>query len=174
VAAALTNQCEIVVVGSQAIHASVPRPPKVCLLSEEADLYPPAHPELADLIDGTIGEGSPFHERHGYYAQGVGPDTAVLPAKWKERSIKVQGELTEGKVAIFPSLPDLMLSKYVANRPKDLDFNAAILDAGLVRPSDLLERLPELKCDARVIAGIERRLKAAEQALGSGRKVADL
>lgn len=31
------------------------------------------------MIDGSIGELSPFHETFGYYAQGVDETTAVLP-----------------------------------------------------------------------------------------------
>jgi len=33
-------------------------------------------------IDGAIGEGSEFHATKGFYAQGVGPGTAVLPDGW--------------------------------------------------------------------------------------------
>ena len=32
---------------------------------------------------GDIGEGSLFHEQNGYYAQGVGPETTVLPDGWQ-------------------------------------------------------------------------------------------
>ena len=45
----------------------------------------------ADLIDGSIGEASMFHETFGYYAQGVVERTAVLPDGWRE--------LAEGEVA---------------------------------------------------------------------------
>lgn len=33
----------------------------------------------ADAVDWVIGELSPFHERHGVYAQGVGPATRCSP-----------------------------------------------------------------------------------------------
>ena len=33
-------------------------------------------PDMADLIDGCIGELSPFHQAFGYYAHGVGKETA--------------------------------------------------------------------------------------------------
>jgi hypothetical protein len=70
-AAEITNQYEFVVIGSQSILGSVDYPPPECLVSMEADIYPLQAPELADLIDGSIGELSLFHERFGYYAQGV-------------------------------------------------------------------------------------------------------
>ena len=61
-AAAVTNQYEIVTVGSQSILGAVPTPPLSLAESMEADVYPYQRPDLADLIDGSIGEGSPFHD----------------------------------------------------------------------------------------------------------------
>ena len=55
----------------------MPNPESVFTMSAEADIYPLQSPELAEKIDGAIGEGSRFHETHGYYAQGVGPDTSI-------------------------------------------------------------------------------------------------
>jgi len=45
-------------------------------MSAEADIYPLQAPELAEKIEGAIGEGSQFHQTFSYYAQGVGPHTA--------------------------------------------------------------------------------------------------
>src|SRR5436189_250354 len=70
---------EIVVIGSQAVLGQFPEAPPALRRSMEADLYPKGAPELADKVDGAIGEGSRFHEQYGYYAQGVAPDTAMLP-----------------------------------------------------------------------------------------------
>jgi hypothetical protein len=81
---------EIVIVGSQSILGAFPDAPPALLVSVEADVYPKNRPERADLIDGSIGEGSPFHETFGYYAQGVGETTATLPAGWKERLIPIR------------------------------------------------------------------------------------
>lgn len=75
----VTDQYEFVIIGSQSMLGPVPRPEKVFTVSMEADIYPLESPDLADVIDGAIGEGSTFHETHGYYAQGVGPETAILP-----------------------------------------------------------------------------------------------
>jgi hypothetical protein len=78
----ITDQYEFVIVGSQCILGPIPHPEAVFTMSAEADIYPLQAPELAEKIDGAIGEGSPFHQTHGYYAQGVGPDTAILPNDW--------------------------------------------------------------------------------------------
>lgn len=78
-AAAITDQNEIMVIGSQSILGSVPDAPAELLQSMEADLYPLRRSDLADLIDGAIGELSPFEKGFGYYAQRVGSETAFIP-----------------------------------------------------------------------------------------------
>jgi hypothetical protein len=55
-----------------------------------------SRPEPADLIDGSIGEGSMFHEAFGYYAKGVAPTTAVLADGWEQRAVPVKGPGTRG------------------------------------------------------------------------------
>jgi hypothetical protein len=87
-AADVTKQDEFVVIGSQAILGTFDRPPEALLYSLEADLYPLKAPEDADFIDGALGDGSPFHEAHGYYAHGVGPETAKAPKGWQDRLVK--------------------------------------------------------------------------------------
>ena len=89
-AAAITGEAELVAVGSQAAPVRHARLPAAMLRLLELDIYPPRAPERADLIDGSIGEGSPFHGTFGYYAQGVGPETAKLPAGWHERAFRLQ------------------------------------------------------------------------------------
>ena len=78
--AAIADENSMVVVGSQAILLLLDEPPESLLVSREVDLYPALHPERADLIDGAIGMHSSFHETFGYFADGVGPETAVMPA----------------------------------------------------------------------------------------------
>ena len=63
---------EIIIIGSQSILGQFPDAPMPLLMSMEADIYPKKKPEMADAVDGAIGEGSSFHELHGYYAKGVG------------------------------------------------------------------------------------------------------
>jgi hypothetical protein len=65
-AAAITGAEEIVVIGSQAILGAVPNAPASMLRSSEADLFTLRDPKDADLVDGSIGEGPPFHETFGY------------------------------------------------------------------------------------------------------------
>ena len=107
----------------------------------EADIYPKNKPALAELVDGSIGEGSFFHEEFGYYAQGVGPETAVLPQGWQDRLIRVESENTAGIAGLCLEVHDLAISKYVAGRPKDRDFTRGLARQRMVERETLLKRL---------------------------------
>ena len=107
-------------------------------------MYPANAPELADLIDGSIGEGSPFHERFGYYAQGVGPETAVLPKGWQNRLVRVQNQNTDLKVGLCLEPHDLAAAKLYAGREKDWHFVQEMLMHRLIEPGLLSERIGRL------------------------------
>lgn len=131
-AGSIADTRRLVIIDSQAILGSFPDAPPELTVSAEADTYPLDDPEKADLIDGSIGEKSPFHETFGYYAHGVGPGTAVLPANWQERLVPVQNENTRGVTGLCLSPVDLAVSKLAAGREKDLSFVAAMLRRRLV------------------------------------------
>ncbi|MFO1269124.1 MAG: DUF6036 family nucleotidyltransferase [Rubrivivax sp.] len=158
-AAEITNEYEFVVIGSQSIVGALDAPPPECLASMEADLYPMRAPELADLIDGAIGELSPFHEHFGYYAQGVSPTTAVLPLGWQGRLVRLQSQGTNGRIAYGLDPLDLFVSKACASREKDVEFDRALLRAGVVNIDDavrLAETLPDEGLAKRVVHWIRR------------------
>jgi hypothetical protein len=154
-AATISGDTEIVVVGSQAILGAFPEAPPELLVSADVDVYPRNHPERADLIEGSIGELSPFHETYGYYAQGVGEGTAVLPAGWGSRLVAVATPAGTG-LCLEPH--DLVVAKYVAGREKDRDYVRAALRHRLVARDTLLERLAGTPIDeaqrARIAAQI--------------------
>ena len=152
-ASAITNQYEVVVVGSQSILGSVESPPPECLASMEADIFVLGHERLSDLIDGAIGEGSQFHDSFGYYAQGVDENTSVLPAGWQGRLVRLQSPNTDGKIGYCLEITDLFLAKCAANREKDREFNVALLQHQLVDAATALERVPSMPLDG---AGQER------------------
>lgn len=135
---------EVLVVGSQALHASVVGElPEEALRSVEVDVAALGDPDgrLADLIDGSIGEASMFHATFGYYAQGVVETTAVLPDGWRERLVSFETPATKGVVALCLEPHDLWLSKMAAGRPKDLEFGEALLRNQIVDPAELRRRL---------------------------------
>ena len=133
-------------------------------LIADGNAWPVGHilkqPELADLIDGAIGELSPFHERFGYYAQGVGPETAVLPAGWQERLVKLQNENTDLKIGWCLEPHDLAAAKLVAGREKDGPFVQTMLRHGLIQLNTLLDRVQALPVDADAKARLTRHAQA--------------
>lgn len=113
----------------------------------EADLFPLRYPERSGVIEGTIGELSPFHETFGYYAQGVGEETARLPMGWKERLVVVQNENTRGVKGLCLEVHDLLVSKTIAGRDKDIDFLRAAAEHQLADRKVLLQRLTTVEVD---------------------------
>ncbi len=140
-ASTITDDDELIIVGSQAVLAQYPDAPGDMLLSDEADVYPRNKPERWELIDGSIGELSSFHDTFGYYAQGVQEGVATLPEGWKERLVPIRGAATRGATGWCLELHDLLISKYVANRKTDRRYCRASAGAGLSSRDVLLERL---------------------------------
>ena len=146
----IADEHELVIIGSQAILGQFPDAPAALLRSMEADLYPMSRPEMADKVDGAIGEGSKFHQTHGYFAQGVGPDTATLPKGWRKRLIRIENQNTRGYVGLCLEVHDLAISKYIAGREKDREFTRELARHGMTDKETLLERLAVTKLDATV------------------------
>jgi hypothetical protein len=158
-AGSIANDAEIVVIGSQSILGQFPNAPSSLLVSAEADLFPLHSPELADLIDGSIGEGSPFHELYGYYAQGVGERTAVLPKGWRERLVRIENLNTRGVTGLCLEVHDLAISKHVAGREKDLDFTRELARHGMTDSATLTLRLKETELPVEVRKLIDARIR---------------
>jgi hypothetical protein len=159
----ITGDPNILVIGSQSIlgkfsHVALP---DEAWLSVEADIsfFDDPNEAKADLIDGAIGEASPFHDEFGVYAQGVTLETATLPDGWRDRLVPfTHGDVGESK-AMCLDPHDLVLSKLVANREKDIEFAGAVIAARLVE----VERLIELAAALPIPEGVRRRVSASIQ-----------
>lgn len=158
-AADVADDDDIVVVGSQAILGQFPHAPRSMLVSQEADVFPRGHPERADAIDGALGDGSQFHATFGYYAHGVGPETAKAPAGWEARLIAVCNQNTGGATGWCLEAHDLVLAKCVAGRDRDWQFVGDALDHRLVD----LARLPGLVTDLPISAARTDRIRRSLQ-----------
>jgi hypothetical protein len=131
-------QSEFILIGSQAIHAHCRRPPAEVLLSQECDLYPRTHPQVANLLDAELGRNSAFARRHGFYVDIVTPDLASLPEGWEQRLKPFHA----GRITAFClELHDLLASKLAAGRLKDLELVGAVLKLRLGKTSILRRRI---------------------------------
>jgi hypothetical protein len=136
-AATITEETEIVVIGSQSILGSYESPPDTMLHS----------------MEGTF----------GYYAHGVGPETAKPPEGWFDRLVRVPVPLRTASdvaaVALCLEPHDLILSKLAANRPRDWDFARDAWAAGLLRADVLRARAHDLPVRPElrhlIVAGVE-------------------
>ena len=156
----IADDDEIIVIGSQAVLGQFPNAPVRLLMSMEADIFPKNHPDRADKVDGAIGEGSSFHELHGYYAQGVGETTAVLPNGWRSRLVSVQNENTNGVTGLCLDVHDLAISKLIAHRPKDLEFVQMLVRHDMIQKDAMLGRLAKTDLEKSVRDAILARIKS--------------
>lgn len=94
-----------------------------------------------------LANGSQFHQTYGYYAQGVGPETAVLPEGWIHRVHRVQSAATNQRVGYCLDLPDLFMSKAAAGRDKDREFCTALLAHRYAKPEQVLDLVAAMPLD---------------------------
>ncbi len=140
-AAGITGAPEFVIIGSQAVLGQFPEAPGDLLVSIEADIFTLRDPADSDLIDGSIGEGSPLNLTFGYNSHGVSIETALLPTGWHDRLIPIQNENTGEGTGLCLEIHDLAVSKLVAGREKDLDFVSGLLRHRLILKDTFRARL---------------------------------
>jgi hypothetical protein len=140
----------IFIIGSQAILMSWPDAPEIMRGSPEIDAYPEnarvweieegsrgdgTPLEASEHIHGLFGEGSLFHNTHGFYIDGVDEGTARLPRGWHTRAMVRQFDVYGRMVkAVAPSPEDLIVSKLARLDGKDRHFVEAYHRA---RPLDI-------------------------------------
>jgi hypothetical protein len=143
------NEDVVVVVGSQAALVGYPWTPDAMRNTEEIDIYiarvkqweavHPEEPEFHDEVEGLFGPGTEFFKSFGFYIDGVGIETAVLPKSWEERAVFREVKNGSATVtAVAPSIEDLIVSKLAAFREKDKEYIKAChaafpIDVDLIR-----------------------------------------
>lgn len=133
------------------------------LVSQEADVYPRSDPSRADEIDDAMGDGSRFHETYGYYAHGVGPETAKAPSGWEQRLIRVAVRARQGSDAVGWCMErhDIVLAKCAAGRDRDWTYAEVALRYRLVEPERILEGAKDLPLPTKRVLAVQRWLRAA-------------
>lgn len=157
-AANYTGYRSILVLGSQAVHGSlpdVPLPP-LTTASEEADLAvpsPAADDDVAHAIEAQFGMGSPYHQHFGVYADGISLSEVALPDGWEGRlrTEQIDDDGPDNPVTLlFPEIHDLCASKLTVavtggfGRRADRAFIEALVDAGQVDLDLLAARVRQL------------------------------
>lgn len=177
----ITNQSEVIVIGSQAILGTYPEYelPHLATRSLEVDILPITDDndvtiELADLIVGAAGELSPFEELHGFSIDGVDLTTAALPENWRDRLVKVQNANTAAPsghpqfIGWCLDKEDLCVAKLCAFRPKDRDFVDALLQEQLVDLAVIADRLTTV--DPRYTSAINNAASWLQYRANGGRR----
>lgn len=147
---------QVWVFGSQAILGEFPDAPETLRQSAEADLAPRNFPEQSDRIDSVLGEGSMFHDTHGFYVHGLTLDAAILPEGWQGRTIPVSGRGRKTSTGYCVESHDLAASKLVAFREKDRAFVRTLLVEGMIDPETLTHRIRNLPLEAARRETLER------------------
>ena len=162
----ITGEKQFVIIGSQSLHGKHPDLVDDIVSSAEVDLIAKANVARTEWLN-AIGQDSPFHVEFGYYADPVEEQTAILPRGWRGRLVNLPPGETEGVKGLYLDPHDLVLSKYVARREKDLVFNLALVTRGIVRREKLLTLLESTPVtDAireRIRADVERDFSAAQR-----------
>lgn len=135
-----TGEKDFIIIGSQSVLGKHPDAPRELRQSMELDIYPRHRPELSEDIEGSLGRYSQFGDTYGYFADGVSPDTALLPAGWESRLTPVCNENTGGATGWCIDPCDLTIAKLYASRPKDIAFIRGMLKHHMIRPVEI-ERL---------------------------------
>lgn len=163
----ITRQGSVIIIGSQAILGSWGEDdlPEATTLSDEVDDCPLKDNDAEDLateLDSVIGEWSAFHETHGFYIQGVGRNTAVLPEGWTERLVPLVNENTRGRTGLCLDPHDLCAAKILVLREKDKIFVDALIVSGHISEEVLLQRLTTINDEraSLAISWIRNRPKA--------------
>ena len=145
-AARIVNQRDFLVVGSAAILATYDDAalPHEASRSDEADLAPfddDPQGSKSFQVEGSLGQGSQFHETYGYYADGVDFRTAAAPAGWEQRLVPFDPPGADPGRGWCLEAHDLAAAKLAAGRIKDYEFVGALLETGLIDKSTLLARV---------------------------------
>lgn len=116
-ARSISQHFEFVIIGSLSVLGVTGIiPPEEMSMSIDIDFYPLRDPNRASELVKSLGEGSDFHIRHGFYLDAVSTHLATLPDGWEDR----MPELQLGSLSVrFLEVNDAAISKYARGEPHD-------------------------------------------------------
>ena len=131
----VSGKRELVLIGSQCVHAITDAVPAEILMSLEVDVLIDEADPASGKIDEELGPDSEFRAEHAVFADTVPASFPFLPDGFETRLRMIEaGELRARCLEIH----DLVLSKLAAGRLKDNEMVAALLvhklaDVGTIR-----------------------------------------
>jgi hypothetical protein len=164
---AVTELAEFEIIGSQAIHGSLP-PGKikgVLALSPDLDAIL-AHHRQAGAAMRLLGLTSRYDKDFKVHVDVVSQETAIFPAGWRERRIAFRGP-SPSPLVWCPEATDIAAAKIGVFRAQDREFVESLLAERIVDPDllitrvGMLERTPDKKKET-AIAWIKKRRAALD------------
>lgn len=155
-ASEICNDREFFIIGSQSLHGKYPDVADQILVSQEVDIFAKNKSADSEFLN-VIGVDSIFHETHGYYADPVEENTAVLPKDWKNRVSHLKMSNASAGINAYCIDPhDLTVAKLAAARDKDRIFIRELIVRKLVDPAVVDRRI------AATSVSVERKAAMAE------------
>lgn len=118
---------------------------------------------IVDLLNRSLGESSPFHQRFGYYLSAEISWEAMLPTGWSKRLEYLNFPLSRLPHILVVSPPDILLGR-VARAPDPLLMMDLMLGS-LVSAETLLERLDAWKLPDHQKSSIRHQIRVCEQSV---------
>lgn len=159
-AARASGNAELVVIGSQAVHATTNDIPAEVVMSLECDLL--LEGDAAARVHKALGPTSAYHAAHGTYADVVAPEFPFLPRGWETRLRSLDVANVASKCL---EVHDLAVSKLAAGRLKDYELVAALIARKIITPDVVRERVA-LSEDLRMRAILLARLQIVLESIG--------
>lgn len=164
-------------IGSQALLVARPDIDRRLRKSNEIDAYPAnLHgwqkendgQEASEVINALLGEGSSFHQKHGYFVDGVDDTTAKLAPDWMERLVQRLVIVDEQEIEIIAPHPDdIVAAKLARGDPKDISFARLCFQQGIAKYGRV-RRLLEMVVAEDESATALSRLRVARHPDGKG------
>jgi hypothetical protein len=160
--ARIAGDRELVMIGSQVVHAVTAEVPAEVLMSRECDLLLDESDPVALEIDSALGPDSPLAAERFVHVDTVSSTFPFLPPGWEARL-----------VALAPAAPnlrcldvhDLVITKLAAGRLKDYELVAALFDRRLAEV-DVVRRRIEAVSDLNMRAVLLARLQIVIESAG--------
>ncbi|HWU87086.1 MAG TPA: DUF6036 family nucleotidyltransferase [Kofleriaceae bacterium] len=151
----ITGERDLVMIGSQAIHAVAVDVPAEVVISRECDLLFDESDPVVVAIDSSLGPGSERAAELLVHVDTVNSSFPFLAPGWEQRLIPFGSAAPHVRCL---EIHDLVLSKLAAGRLKDYELIAVLLDRGLADLRVVCERIagvPDLHMRAILMARLQ-------------------